>query len=118
MSRTTARTAAMQMIFERVSGGQGGEETLRMVYDELRQGHPLSREIRGAESYLIDYYAIFVPEKYKKWSQEYEGLTPHMYTYLILMDMNYSDSDIQRILSISPSSLRSLRSRIMSRRIM
>jgi len=36
MSRTTARTAAMQMIFERVSGGQGGEETLRMVYDELR----------------------------------------------------------------------------------
>ena len=37
MSRTTARTAAMQMIFERTSGGQGGEETLRMVYDELRE---------------------------------------------------------------------------------
>ena len=37
MSRTTARTAAMQMIFERISGGQGGEETLRMVYDELRE---------------------------------------------------------------------------------
>ena len=36
MSRKTARTAAMQMIFEKVSGGQGGEETLRMVYDELR----------------------------------------------------------------------------------
>ena len=27
----------MQMIFERISGGQGGEETLRMVYDELRE---------------------------------------------------------------------------------
>ena len=93
-------------------------KTGKMVYDELHQGHPLSREIRGAESYLIDYYVIFMPEKYEKWSQEYEGLTPHMYTYLILMDMNYSDSDIQRILSISPSSLRSLRSRIMSRRIM
>lgn len=36
MSRKTARSAAMQMIFERVSGGQGGEETLKMVYDELR----------------------------------------------------------------------------------
>lgn len=36
MSRTTARSAAMQLIFERVSGGQGGEETLKMVYDELR----------------------------------------------------------------------------------
>ena len=93
-------------------------KTGKMVYDELHQGHPLSREIKGAESYLIDYYVIFMPEKYEKWSQEYEGLTPHMYTYLILMDMNYSDTDIQRILSISPSSLRSLRSRIMSRRIM
>ena len=37
MSRTTARAAAMQMIFEKVSGGQGGEDTLKMVYDELRQ---------------------------------------------------------------------------------
>ncbi len=27
----------MQMIYEKLSGGQGGEETLRMVYDELRQ---------------------------------------------------------------------------------
>ena len=27
----------MQMIFEKVSGGQGGEETLQMVYDELRE---------------------------------------------------------------------------------
>ncbi len=37
MARTTARSAAMQMIFEKVSGGQGGEETLKMVYDELRE---------------------------------------------------------------------------------
>ncbi len=37
MSRTTARAAAMQMIFEKVSGGQGGEDTLKMVYNELRE---------------------------------------------------------------------------------
>ncbi len=36
MSRVTARTAAMQMIFEKISGGQGGEDTLQMVYEELR----------------------------------------------------------------------------------
>ena len=36
MSRATARAAAMQMIFEKVAGGQGGEETLQMVYEELR----------------------------------------------------------------------------------
>ena len=37
MSRTTARAAAMQMIYEKLSGGQGGEDTLKMVYDELRE---------------------------------------------------------------------------------
>ena len=37
MSRVTARTAAMQLIYEKLSGGQGGEDSLRMVYEELRQ---------------------------------------------------------------------------------
>ena len=37
MSRKTARAAAMQLIYEKLSGGQGGEESLRMVYDELRK---------------------------------------------------------------------------------
>lgn len=37
MSRITARTAAMQLIYEKLSGGTGGDESLLMVYDELRQ---------------------------------------------------------------------------------
>ncbi len=50
MSRTTARSAAMQMIFEKLSGGQGGEETLKMVYDELREnGVPGERTIGKKE---------------------------------------------------------------------
>ena len=50
MSRKTARAAAMQMIFERISGGHGGEETLRMVYDELREdGLPGVESIRQKE---------------------------------------------------------------------
>ena len=50
MSRTTARAAAMQMIFEKISGGQGGEETLKMVYDELRaDGIPVVEQIRKCE---------------------------------------------------------------------
>lgn len=36
MARTTARVAAMQLIYETCAGGEGGEESLRMVYDELR----------------------------------------------------------------------------------
>lgn len=50
MSRKTARSAAMQMIFESVSGGQGGEETLKMVYDELREyGVPGGRTVGKKE---------------------------------------------------------------------
>ena len=61
MSRTTARIAAMQMIFEKVSGGQGGEETLKMVYDELRenglsqgQGIPESDPDQEDRQYISD----------------------------------------------------------------
>ena len=50
MSRKTARSATMQMIFESVSGGQGGEETLKMVYDELREyGVPGGRTVGKKE---------------------------------------------------------------------
>ena len=48
MSRKTARVAAMQMVYERLSGGQGGDETLQMVYDELRaEGARLSPDDPG-----------------------------------------------------------------------
>lgn len=39
MARSTARAAVMQMIYERLGGGEGGEDTLLMVYDELRAEH-------------------------------------------------------------------------------
>lgn len=43
MARSTARAAVMQMIYEHISGGEGGEETLQMVYDQLRE------ELNGEE---------------------------------------------------------------------
>ena len=49
MSRRTARTAAMQMIFEKISGGQGGEETLNLVYEELRETPPEGLDPAGSE---------------------------------------------------------------------
>ena len=50
MSRITARSAVMQMIYEHMAGGEGGEETLQMVYDELREeGVPGVEEIRPNE---------------------------------------------------------------------
>ena len=50
MSRITARTAVMQMIYEQLAGGEGGEDTLQMVYDQLREeGVPGVEAIRENE---------------------------------------------------------------------
>lgn len=50
MARVTARAAVMQMIYEKLAGGQGGEETLQMVYDELRaEGVPGVEVVRDNE---------------------------------------------------------------------
>ena len=50
MARITAWAAVMQMIYEHLAGGEGGEETLQMVYDELRKdGVPGVDEIRPTE---------------------------------------------------------------------
>ena len=38
MARTTARAVAMQMAYERLLGGQGGGETLDLVYEQLGEG--------------------------------------------------------------------------------
>ncbi len=50
MARVTARAAVMQMIYEKLAGGQGGEETLQMVYDELRaEGVPGVETVKDNE---------------------------------------------------------------------
>ena len=44
MARTTARAAVMQMIFEHMAGGEGGEETLQKYHDALEERHDLELE--------------------------------------------------------------------------
>ena len=50
MARSTARAAVMQRIFENLAGGEGGEETLQMVYEALREentGAPIGEKEPG-----------------------------------------------------------------------
>ena len=44
MSKSTARAAAMQLIYGTCAGGEGGEPTLTMVYDEMREEQRPVRE--------------------------------------------------------------------------
>lgn len=55
MARVTARAAVMQMIYEKLAGGQGGEETLQMVYNELRaEGVPGVETVKDSEPNKAD----------------------------------------------------------------
>lgn len=57
MSRATARAAAMQLIYERLLGGQGGEETLQMVYEAFsdgKEGETPAVPSRDDQKYITD----------------------------------------------------------------
>ena len=54
MARITARAAVMQMIYEHLAGGEGGEETLQMVYDELRKDGVPGEADRAYISRILD----------------------------------------------------------------
>lgn len=84
----------------------------RALYLSLTEGNPMPYDLKDADSYLIDYVMLFYPAKYRQWTEQYDKLTPRAFTYLILSDMGHSDAKIQEILSISASSVRSIKSRL------
>ena len=88
----------------------------RAIYMSLTDGNPMPFDVKDADSYLIDYVMLFYPAKYRQWTEQYDKLTPRAFTYLILCDMGHSDMKIQEILSISASSVRSIKSRLNARK--
>lgn len=88
----------------------------RVLYVSLSEGNPMPYDLKDADSYLIDYVMLFYPAKYRQWTEQYDKLTPRAFTYLILCDMGHNDAKIQEILSISASSVRSIKSRLNARR--
>ena len=94
-----------EKLMERMQKGRG-------LYLSLADGNPMPYDLKDADSYLIDYVMLFYPSKYKQWMEKYDKLTPRAFTYLILCDMGHSDAKIQEILSISASSVRSIKSRL------
>lgn len=55
MARTTARAAAMQMVYERLLGGHGGEETLNLVYEQMGEG--VTPPTKDDQAYIEDILA-------------------------------------------------------------
>ena len=82
------------------------------VYDAVAAGNKL--QSLNKEHYLIEYYSILRYEQYSLWMNGYKDLTARLLTFLILQDMGKSDTEIQDILSITNSSLRSIKTRLKS----
>lgn len=102
-----ALDAQIQMIRQQTHEqlGQGKE-----VYEAIAAGKKL--QSTNKEHYLIEYYSILRYKQYASWMNEYKDLTSRLLTYLILQDMGKSDSEIQDTLSITNSSLRSIKTRL------
>ena len=85
------------------------------VFDIISAGGKLPPSADDENS-LIEYYSISHYATFHEWTSGYDHLTARLYTYLILQDMGKQDDDIAAILCISPSAVRSIKSRVKSRK--
>ncbi len=101
-------TSARRSINERL--GRGKE-----VFDHIVAGGKLPPSADD-ENCLIEYYSVSHYTTFHEWTTGYNHLTARLYTYLILQDMGKQDDDIAQILCISPSAVRSIKSRVKTRK--
>ena len=86
--------------------GQG-----RNVYDRIRKDNKMPCDIPDAEKCLIEYYLVANNEKYREWKAKYNTNKGQM-IYLVLHDMGYSDKEMEQILSVADTTIRSKKSRL------
>lgn len=86
----------------------------REIYNKIVEGGKLSSTDK--EQYLIEYYAILHYETFASWMRMYKDLSTRLLTFLILQDMGKSNAEIEQILSITNSSLRSIKTRLKAKK--
>lgn len=85
------------------------------VFDLISAGGKLPPSVDD-ENCFIEYYSVSHYTTFHEWATRYDHLTARLYTYLILQDMGKQDDDICQILCISPSAVRSIKSRVKAKR--
>lgn len=88
----------------------------KIVYDRLVAGGNMKNISIEQEQNFIDYYSFSHPEKFSMIVNQYSNLSLRHLTYLILLDMGYSDQQIQEILFVKASTIRNYRLRIKKHR--
>ena len=85
------------------------------VFDMIAAGGKLPPSVDDENS-LIEYYSVSHYATFHEWTTRFDHLSARLYTYLILQDMGKTDDDIAHILCVSPSAVRSIKSRVKARK--
>lgn len=86
----------------------------KLYQDILRGGSAANWSNRQTKEF-VDYYSVVNPMMMDNIEQQYNELPPSNVMYLILLDMGKTDAEIQQIMGISQTTIRSIRFRIKSK---
>lgn len=86
--------------------------TGKEIYEKVVRRESLAGFTADDEQCLIDYYAYTYSQRFASLLLPYQSPTRRLVTYLIMCDMGLSDKEIQQVLRISSSTIRSYRYRL------
>ena len=86
----------------------------KLIYETAMRREWLKNFSTTDEQSFIDYYAFAYTDLFNKLTSPYSSLTRRQATYLIFHDMGLTDDDIQIVLNISRTTIRSYRHRFKS----
>lgn len=129
-SELEQQTATITQLNESIRNSEQEKELLRKQavrtlqgkYDELGRGKHIYESVMAGgqmknismedEQSFVDYYAFSHPDDYNQLISSYSSLSLRHTTFVILRQLEFSDTEIQRILFVQPSTIRNYRLRI------
>lgn len=88
----------------------------KSIYDNVKNGGNMKNISIEDEQCFIDFYAFNFPNEFSNITRDYSSLSLRHTTYLILIGMGFSDSEVQNILFVKDSTIRNYRLRMNKKR--
>ncbi len=88
----------------------------KSIFDNVKNGGNMKNISIEDEQCFVDFYAFNYPNEFSNITRDYSSLSLRHTTYLILIEMGFSDSEIQNILFVKDSTIRNYRLRMNKKR--